>query len=86
MGYGFRSDDKNHAFDIGLNYNDTGVTGTPSLPMDIIYSRGYVPTVSYESTIADIYSSAGACGRIRGEIKKTLRWYKSRPDVRMLTV
>lgn len=51
IGYGFRSDDNNHEFDVGYNYNDTHVTGTPSLPMDIIYSRGGVSTFNYQGML-----------------------------------
>ena len=53
VGYGIRIDD--HILDFGYNYNDTKQTGTPSLPMDITYSRGGVPTFNYEGKIADKY-------------------------------
>ena len=56
IGYGFRTDDQNHEFDVGYNYNDTHTTGTPSLPMDIIYSRGGVSTFSYKGLLADEYA------------------------------
>ncbi len=57
VGYGFRTE--NHNFDVGYNYNDTKLTGTPSLPMDIIYSRGGVPTINYKGTFADKYEVTG---------------------------
>ena len=56
LGYGFRSDDQNHEIDLGYNYNDTHKTGTPSLPMDIIYSRGGVLNVNYQGMLADKYA------------------------------
>ena len=57
VGYGFRNE--NHEFDAGYNYNDTNLTGTPSLPMDIIYSRGGVPTLNYKGFFADKYEVTG---------------------------
>lgn len=56
FGYGYRTDDENHLFDVGYNYNDTHTTGTPSLPMDIAYSRGGVSTFNYEGMLADEYA------------------------------
>lgn len=56
VGYGYRTDDLNHQFDFGYNYNDTHKTGTPSLPMDIIYSRGGVSTFTYQGMLADQYA------------------------------
>lgn len=54
-GYGFRSDDGNHEIDMGYNFNDTHATGTPSLPMDIIYSRGGISTFDYRGLLANKY-------------------------------
>ena len=59
-GYGYRTSDGNHVFDMGYNFNDTHVTGTPSLPMDIIYSRGGVSTFDYRGLVADKYVVKGA--------------------------
>lgn len=56
VGYGYRTDDKSHQFDLGYNYNDTHTSGTPSLPMDIIFSRGGVSTFNYEGLLADKYT------------------------------
>ena len=56
FGYGFRTDNENHEFDAGYNYNDTHATGTPSLPMDIAYSRGGVSTFSYKGLFANEYA------------------------------
>jgi iron complex outermembrane receptor protein len=56
FGYGYRTDDGNHEIDLGYNYNDTHATGTPSLPMDIVYSRGGVTTVNYKGLLADKYT------------------------------
>ncbi|OQK18639.1 hypothetical protein AU255_00505 [Methyloprofundus sedimenti] len=55
VGYGFQTDDENHQFDIGYNYNDTHLSGTPSLPMDIVYSNGGVTNLNYNGLIADKY-------------------------------
>ncbi len=57
LGYGFQTG--NHKFDVGYNYNDTLLSGTPSLPMDIVYSRGGVPTFNYEGTFAGKYEING---------------------------
>lgn len=45
VGYGF----KQGAHDIGFDYtnSDTGKTGTPSLPMDIVYARGGIFSADY---------------------------------------
>jgi len=56
VGYGFQTDDQDHQFDIGYNYNDTHLSGTPSLPMDIVYSRGGVTNLNYNGLIADKYA------------------------------
>jgi iron complex outermembrane receptor protein len=56
LGYGFRTDDQNHEIDLNYNYNDTHQTGTPSLPMDIIYSRGGVSNFNYQGMLADKYA------------------------------
>jgi len=55
VGYGFQTDDQDHEFDINYNYNDTHMSGTPSLPMDIVYSRGGVTNAEYSGVIADKY-------------------------------
>jgi iron complex outermembrane receptor protein len=55
LGYGYRTDDEDHEFDLGYNFNDTHTTGTPSLPMDIIYSRGGVSNFNYKGMLADKY-------------------------------
>lgn len=55
VGYGYRTDDQDHEVDFSYNYNDTHETGTPSLPMDIVYSRGGVANVNYKGMLADKY-------------------------------
>lgn len=55
VGYGFRTDDEDHEIDVSYNYNDTHETGTPSLPMDIIYSRGGVTNANYKGLFASKY-------------------------------
>ena len=56
LGYGYRTDDENHELDFSYNYNDTHTTGTPSLPMDIVYSRGGVSNFSYQGLVDDQYT------------------------------
>lgn len=56
LGYGYRTDDQNHELDFSYNYNDTHATGTPSLPMDIVYSRGGVSNFNYQGLLADKYT------------------------------
>ncbi|MBL4607156.1 MAG: TonB-dependent receptor [Pseudomonadales bacterium] len=43
LGYGYLRDD--YELDFSAHYNDTGVTGTPALPMDIIYSEAFTSRV-----------------------------------------
>jgi iron complex outermembrane receptor protein len=54
MGYGF--DAGSQDFSIELNYNDTGETGTPSLPMDIIYVRGGDVKLNHSIELSDAWS------------------------------
>lgn len=56
LGYDFRTDDQNHELNFSYNYNDTHLTGTPSLPMDIVYSRGGVSNFNYKGLLADKYT------------------------------
>lgn len=56
LGYGYRTDDQNHELDFSYNFNDTHTSGTPSLPMDIIYSRGGVSNFNYTGLLADKYT------------------------------
>jgi len=56
LGYGYRTDDQNHELDFSYNFNDTHLTGTPSLPMDIVYSRGGVSNFNYTGFLADKYT------------------------------
>jgi iron complex outermembrane receptor protein len=56
LGYGYRTDDQNHELDFSYNFNDTHTTGTPSLPMDIVYSRGGVSNFNYTGLLADKYT------------------------------
>lgn len=50
LGYGFRSGAHTLQFDYG--YNDTGESGTPSLPMDIDFFEGDLYNLSYRFDIA----------------------------------
>jgi len=54
VGYGT----KFGAHDLGFNYsnNDTGNTGTPSLPMDIVWARGGVFSTDYSVKLGDGHS------------------------------
>lgn len=56
LGYGYQRN--GHQFDVTYSHNDTGPTGTPSLPMDIIYVRGGVASAEYEGTFGDIQMDA----------------------------
>jgi len=47
LGYGYQSDNGKQQFNLTSNYNDTGNTGTPALPMDIVYARGGVVSLDY---------------------------------------
>lgn len=51
VGYGFRAGD--HEFGFDYSNNDTGHTGTPALPMDIVYARGGVVSGDYNYTTVD---------------------------------
>ena len=51
MGYGLTLDRQQLSFK--LNYNDTGKTGTPALPMDIRYVRGGMASGEYNFEISD---------------------------------
>ncbi|MGR9051169.1 MAG: TonB-dependent receptor plug domain-containing protein, partial [Gammaproteobacteria bacterium] len=52
-GYGFQQD--GHEFGINYSNNNTGNTGTPALPMDIIYIRGGVYDTHYSWDLGDGY-------------------------------
>ncbi|PIE44089.1 MAG: hypothetical protein CSA50_01970 [Gammaproteobacteria bacterium] len=46
-------DTGNHRLVLSTNYNDTGETGTPALPMDITYARGGISRLEFSRTIND---------------------------------
>ncbi len=52
--YQFEND--RHSFSISTNYNDTGETGTPALPMDITYAKGGITSIDWSSTINDAWN------------------------------
>ncbi len=52
-GYGYQRDA--HEFGINFSHNDTGHTGTPALPMDIIYVRGGLYDVNYAIDLGEGY-------------------------------
>ena len=54
FGYNFKSD--NQELKLKLNYNDTGNTGTPSLPMDIVYAEGGVISLEHALRVNDSLS------------------------------
>ena len=45
LGYNYTGEKQ--TFDLKYNYNDTGETGTPSLPMDIVYATGGVASIEH---------------------------------------
>lgn len=47
LGYNYADETQN--FEFKFNYNDTGKTGTPSLPMDIVYAEGGVSVLKYQN-------------------------------------
>ena len=52
-GYGYQRD--GHEFGINYSNNDTGHTGTPALPMDIMYIRGGVYDANYSWDLGNGY-------------------------------
>lgn len=52
-GYGYQKD--GHEFGINYSDNDTGHTGTPALPMDIMYIRGGLYDANYNWDLGDGY-------------------------------
>lgn len=54
LGYEYLGEDSR--FSWHSNYNDTGKTGTPALPMDIIYARGGVNELQFEQTFNQIWT------------------------------
>ncbi len=53
-GYGFQQD--GHEFGINYSNNNTGHTGTPALPMDIIYVKGGLYDANYSWDLGDGYT------------------------------
>jgi iron complex outermembrane recepter protein len=51
IGYGLQFG--NHTFQLDYGYNDTGVSGTPALPMDIDYIEGDLIDINYSYHPAD---------------------------------
>jgi iron complex outermembrane receptor protein len=51
VAYGFRQD--NTELDVDLNHHDTGKTGTPALPMDIIWIRGETAKVGVKQQLGN---------------------------------
>jgi iron complex outermembrane receptor protein len=49
----YQYDDNQRFFELATNYNDTGPTGTPALPMDISYAKGGVTSIKYNQNLAD---------------------------------
>ncbi|KAA3639730.1 MAG: TonB-dependent receptor [Proteobacteria bacterium] len=52
----YQYDDSNRFFEFTTDYNDTGATGTPALPMDITYAKGGVTAIKYNQNISDDWS------------------------------
>ncbi|MCK5831291.1 MAG: TonB-dependent receptor [Methylococcales bacterium] len=52
-GYAYQRD--NHEFGINYSNNNTGHTGTPALPMDIVYVRGGLYDANYSWNLGDGY-------------------------------
>ncbi len=52
----YQYEDENRFFEIASNYNDTGETGTPALPMDITYAKGGVTSFKYNQNLTNNWS------------------------------
>ncbi len=52
--YGYKTD--GGSVRLNWNYNDTGETGTPSLPMDITYARGGITALDWAHVLASGWS------------------------------
>jgi iron complex outermembrane receptor protein len=55
----YQYDDGNNKFSLTTNYNHTGETGTPSLPMDITYAKGGISQMEYSTEIGDKWAFEG---------------------------
>lgn len=53
VGYGFQSADSKQQFGLKYHHNDTGKTGTPALPMDIVYVEGDIFSVDYQNQLTN---------------------------------
>ncbi|MDF1643957.1 MAG: TonB-dependent receptor [Pseudomonadales bacterium] len=53
LGYGFQ-DSSGQQFGIDYHYNDTGLTGTAALPMDIIFASGDIVKLNYSADLNDL--------------------------------
>lgn len=51
LGYNYTGEKQ--TFALKYNYNDTGKTGTPSLPMDIVYATGGVASIEHSYRFSD---------------------------------
>lgn len=51
IAYGFKHNDTE--FDLDLNHHDTGETGTPALPMDILWARGETVKTGLTQTLSN---------------------------------
>ncbi len=51
LGYNYTGEKQ--TFALKYNYNDTGKTGTPSLPMDIVYATGGVASIEHTYRFSD---------------------------------
>lgn len=51
--FSYQHDGEHNTFGFNSNYNDTGETGTPALPMDIIYAKGGINDINFSTTLND---------------------------------
>jgi iron complex outermembrane receptor protein len=52
----YQYEDDNRFLEIASNYNDTGETGTPALPMDITYAKGGLTSIKYNQNLNNDWS------------------------------
>lgn len=51
----YQYENQQNSFTVSTNYNDTGETGTPALPMDITYAKGGISAIDWTSQLNDTW-------------------------------
>ena len=55
----YRFDNDRTQIGVSSNYNDTGETGTPALPMDITFAQGGISTLDMLTDLTDSWQLSG---------------------------